>query len=388
MFINYIFKRTLSFSYYKATMVTFEHVKECFESKGCKFLVTKSDFDKEKHGIMEKYKYIASCGHEHEVWLNVFKNRGTGIICPKCVVAEYSITQKQKAKTSPLGMNDLLFDGIKYVQDTISSGFTTSIVRESCEANMAIKPKNVQEDEWIMVHVKATDKPNRNYAFKCTTKLKNCLIICICNSDKKMWVMDGKNIQSNNKIAIGINNSKYDDFEVTKQNICETLKDIYTVYDKYTLETINKPITECQQIEYEYSLLRKRQLGFLPFVDNDKHALVYDFMINGYKIQEKVGAKNKNVFSFALRKNNGTINRKHIYTSYKKGDNDFYWFHIPDKKHFYIIPEHVLIREMYVDYDTKNLTLNPNNTDHWSASYLYDYTNLDKHRILALFNLQ
>jgi hypothetical protein len=31
-----------------------------------------------------KINYIASCGHQHIVFYNVFKSRGTGIICPNC----------------------------------------------------------------------------------------------------------------------------------------------------------------------------------------------------------------------------------------------------------------------------------------------------------------
>jgi hypothetical protein len=63
-------------------MVNFKDVKDAFESKGCKLLVSKEEFNKKSHSSTEKYKYTASCGHDHEVWLNVFKNRNTGVICP------------------------------------------------------------------------------------------------------------------------------------------------------------------------------------------------------------------------------------------------------------------------------------------------------------------
>lgn len=150
------------------------------------------------------------------------------------------------------------------------------------------------------------------------------------------------------------------------------------------------PVSPLQQLEYEYYLHRKQQLPFIKFIDNEKQGLVYDFMINDYKIQEKVGniPRGKNGASFALFKNNGTQNKKHIHQSYKKGDNDFYWLNVPDKKYFYIIPENELIKHKYIDLETKrNIYLNPNTKDHWSQKYLFDYTKPDIEKIKNLFEL-
>ena len=67
-------------------MVTFSEVQQRFESKGCKLDMTKEEFIQKKRSTTEKYKYIASCGHKHEVWLHVFCNRNTGVKCPHCVI--------------------------------------------------------------------------------------------------------------------------------------------------------------------------------------------------------------------------------------------------------------------------------------------------------------
>ena len=73
----------------------------------------------------------------------------------------------------------------------------------------------------MMIQVKSTYKPTRDYSFKCK-EYKNCIIFCLCDSDKKMWILNGNSITVKNKIAIGLNKSKYDDNEVTKYDIIRT----------------------------------------------------------------------------------------------------------------------------------------------------------------------
>ena len=108
--------------------------------------------------------------------------------------------------------------------------------------------------------------------------------------------------------------------------------------------------------------------------------------IDNFKIQEKVGAQSKgtNSIVFSLHKNNG---RKE-HTTYKKGDNDFYWLNLPDKKHFYVIPEQILIDQKYIDIlNTKTFTVNAN-TKSWASPYKFDYDNLDEDKLKAVFSKQ
>ena len=65
-------------------MVSFKEVNDSFAEKECKLLISEEEFNKTSHSTTEKYKYIASCGHEHSVWFNVFKSRNTGVVCPAC----------------------------------------------------------------------------------------------------------------------------------------------------------------------------------------------------------------------------------------------------------------------------------------------------------------
>ncbi len=67
----------------------FQEVYDYFTSKNCKLLT--------RTRKIEKLKYIASCDHEHEVHFNVFKSRGSGIICPSCKNNENAEKRSGKA---------------------------------------------------------------------------------------------------------------------------------------------------------------------------------------------------------------------------------------------------------------------------------------------------
>ena len=365
-------------------MVTFLKVKEIFESKGCKFEITEEEFNKTTHSIKEKYKYIASCTHEHEVWLNVFQNRNTGVKCPGCVTADNRI--KTKVGTTPL--IELEYHSIMYLKSIIQDYYDLKITFEGCLADVAIKPKEIEEDSWMMVQVKSTYKPTRGYSFKCTKTYKDCLVFLICDSDKKMWFFDGNDITVKDKISIGLKKSKYDENEVTKDDILESLENYYNNMKKFTFDIIDTPISDCQKIEREFRKYRENKITFLQFEYPNYQGVVFDFIVNNYKIQEKVSTthKGKNSILFSLHKNNGkNSERKRQLTSYKKGDNDFYWFNLPDKKHFYVVPESVLIAQKYVDTPKRaTFSLNPKN-ESWASPYLFDYDKVDIEKLKAMF---
>ena len=232
--------------------------------------------------------------------------------------------------------------------------------------------------------MKSTKKPTRDYAFNCSTRYKNCAIMCICESDKKMWCIDGNTVTVKKKIAIGLQNSKYDPFEVTTETINDRLEDFYNNLPKYAFETIDTPITSNQKLEREYRKYREKMVDCIEFTNHHMQGMVYDFKINGYKIQEKVGTPRRKEFLFSFHKNNGRNNNKIQLTSYKKGDNDFYWLNCQDKKTFYVIPENVLLLKEYIDKKKKMLVINPTSIE-WLKEYTFDYMNIDIERLKRMF---
>ena len=67
-------------------------------------------------------------------------------------------------------------------------------------------------------------------------------------------------------------------------------------------------------------------------------------MVNGYKIQEKVLIKDEKFISMTAHLNkHGGKNKAR--SPYEYNDNDFYYYHIPDKKRFYLISQDVLLKD-------------------------------------------
>ena len=275
-------------------MVKFNEVKEAFEKHNCELLMTEEVFNQKKsRRTTEKYPYTASCGHQHEVWLHIFKNRSTGVICPNCVILQDSINQIEKCKLNPLSNLNLEHTSLIYFRNIIKDNFDVKFNGEGCLADCCIKPKNITEDLWLMVQMKSTLKPKRGYEFKSSSKYKNCLLMCICESDKKMWGFFGDTITTK-KISIGLNHSKYDENEIKINTIFEKITHYYNTFPKYDFETIDTPITPEQQLECEYRIYRETMIPCIDFIRNERQSLVYDFTINNFKIQEKVSSQKKN----------------------------------------------------------------------------------------------
>jgi hypothetical protein len=98
--------------------------------------------------------------------------------------------------------------------------------------------------------------------------------------------------------------------------------------------------------------------------------------------------KNKNSVNFKLTKRD---NVSRTTQPYNKGDNDFYWLHFPNKRHFYLIPEtvllinensSVLIKNLYVNVSSDG-TPNLNSLNY----YLFEYENIDYNRFDSIIAL-
>jgi hypothetical protein len=145
-----------------------------------------------------------------------------------------------------------------------------------------------------------------------------------------------------------------------------------------------------QQREKTFRKIREEKIKHIKFVNNDMEGLPYDFKVKEFKVQEKVASfNNKNGVTFFLYKNNGKDNGKRQFTSYKKDDNDFYWLNLPDKKHFYVFPQEILINYGYVNSNRKQLkfSFNTIKKKDWKLDYLFEYDNIDEKRLLDLFGI-
>jgi len=371
---------------------TYHDIVQCFEKENCKLLTSEDEY---KNVLMRtpKYRYIASCGHEHIVFFHVFLSRKTGVICPNCVNIRNTKNMKEKLKDDKLQHLRQELSCIEYIIDLFKEKFIIKKAFDGCKADIILKPINNHNDEWVGIQVKSCKKPTRDYGFHLDNKdYSNILILCICEENKKMWGVPYELVKGQVKLTMGINKSKYNEYEITPENYFEKITNIYNTLNKSKYESIDTPICIYQQREKEYRVFRENKIHFIQFDNNNMEGLVYDFKVGNKKIQEKVGGickTRKDNFIFELVKNNGRKDNKRCQIQYNRGDNDIYWLNCDNKKYFYIIPEEVLIENGFIDNKNalkKMLRVNPNSEKSriWLKPYLFDYENINKEALLEI----
>jgi len=270
-------------------------------------------------------------------------------------------------------------DGIEYLSTLLKAKFNVKLTDEGCLSDFVVKPNDITEDRWLQIQLKTTQKPSDcNYGgYKFTfnnTVYNDHLIICLCTNHKKIWIFDG-NLQQTD-INIGRYQSKYDSNRIDIENLCEKVNEFYNKSYQFGFDKINIPISDNCKKEQEFKKHRELLCNFITFDYPVRRQLVYDFMINNKKIQEKTGfiiRNNEFNIQFKLVKNNGT-------SFYEKGDNDFYWLNCPDKDHFLIIPEDLIIGKKIL-----RIILNKN-LKSWYKSFIYKYSQLDEQQIINIFS--
>lgn len=219
---------------------------------------------------------------------------------------------------------------------------------------------------------------------------EDCIILCVCEEDKNMWLIPYEDVKGMKTIGVA-KKSKYNKYEVTKENLIEKINYYYDLCNKFNFEILDTPTSKTQQQEQEYRKIRESTIDFIQFKNNDMEGLVYDFMIGNKKVQEKVGTithENINSFSFNLIKYDCRMNQKCMYKPYEEGDNDLYWLNCKNGK-FYVIPEDALLVNENIGKESKKMKiyLSPTNKNtEWCNQYLFDYNNVDKERLLKIVN--
>jgi len=376
----------------------YETVVEEFNKRNCKLLNTKDEYVeilKSAKKTMYKLNYTASCGHNHIVFYNVFKSRGTGIICPSCKTKEIGNNIKEKMKNNEIFKtytteqeNEFI---IKFCE-LIHTNFEIIKAFDGCNVDLIFRPKNIIEDKWVGIQVKTTNIRHLTYSFHISNIYKDCLLLFYCCEDENMWLIPENIIVDQKKISIGYNKSKYNIYKVCKDNLINNLNEFYNKTTKFCFDNLNTPTSIYQQREQSFRKYREEKINFLDFGYDNIEGTVYDFKIENYKIQEKVTKiDDENKCCFQLCKNKGRVNQKQNQIQYDIGDNDFYWLNCGNKETFFVIPEKNLIEKGFIGNKTENnnkqtlkITIKKelHNKSAWLQPYMFDYENIDKDRLL------
>jgi hypothetical protein len=371
---------------------TYEKTKEILEAEGCELITSEDEFNidaqKKKHLTVKTL-----CGHIVEDFnIYVFIRFKVGLRCKKCT-KENMISDNKKMfgdTTDGSYMNFLEYYGISLITKWIEKNFILEKTNDACLADIIIKPKNIYDDIWLPIQLKFTmNEINNSYSFHINNNYKDMYLFAMCLCNEKIWLINGNELSNVLKLTISdVHSEKYDKFFVLKDGLNNKFITMYNdnKIKKITKKEANRTTSEKHQKEYDYRELREEKINFLSFEYPKISCMVYDFKINGYKIQEKITFK-KNIYDFAiLHKNGGTKSGNQSKIPYDKGDSDFYWFNFQDKNTFYIIPEDALICQNLINVENNSAVRNINfSTYRWTDEYRYTYDNLDKNKLINLF---
>jgi hypothetical protein len=378
----------------------YENIIEEFNKQNCKLLTTQEEYIDILKNTKNVYRlnYIASCGHTHIVFYNVFKSRGTGIVCPSCKNKKIGDDKKEKMKNNEMSKTSTIeqeFKFIKTFQELVKNEFNIIKAFDGCNIDLIFKPNIILEDNWVGIQVKTTNVRHLTYSFHINNIYKNCLILLYCVEDNKMWLIPENIIGNQKKISIGYNKSKYNIYQINENTVINKLNELYIQTTKFNFNIINIPTNFYQQREQIFRNFREEKINYINFEYDEMEGTVYDFKINNFKVQEKVAkiSDKENRYIFFLCKNNGSSNK----IQYDIGDNDFYWLNCDNKKTFFVIPESILIKKGIIGNKIENnnkqtlkITVKKelHNKSSWLQDYMFDYENIDKDRLLYLLKLK
>ena len=389
---------------YDKYRLPYAEVKERFENNGCELLTTEKEYYEKGMTYYDFHRFIASCGHERTCSMATW-NGNDITLCSECTFERMRLNAQEdgcKIDGNPRG-NVIEHEAFVFIKTLLENKFQVKKLREGTLADFLIKPTYIIEDIWLAIQLKATrkEKLKKGYCFSFgKSDYTGLLILCVCMKDNKAWVFDGK--ISKDVCGIGITEgSKYHKGKVELADLPHQLEDYYANSPLTTFDKANIPVSPSHQVEHAHQVLRDTKIGYMfDFEYPELEGQVFDFKINGYKIQDKSGYNRIGTriptMDTHLTKHGGVV-----MVSYDENDNDFYWISCPDKDTFYIFPESILIEKGYISTKAipsvrKSITLHweantsedlvsCTSNDEWSFPFRYKYSNLDISKLKSVF---
>lgn len=376
-------------------MENYQKVKSCFDENDCTLLTSFEEFEESRKIVLKqsyqfvRVKFTASCSHESSVVFTNFKLRKTGKTCKVCVKQKQKDILKQSTNAHVIE-----YEGIKLIEEYLSPFYEVMRMKEGCLADMAIRKKGEQDDKWIPIQVKSTMNISHGmYSFTVHTTYKDMLMICVCISEKKLWIVPYNHITVKRKLNISVK-SKYSKYLVDNSTINAFIDKYISDIVCKNIDTLMLPVNPAQQKEQQYVQKREQHLSFLSYQYPNVQNTCVDVIINGKKVQEKVLGfiESKSALHCTLSANNGTLDGKRKSRMYQLGENDYYWLHSSIDDRFWIIPEQVAYEKGYISNKNeikpkRTLWFKSDNnvTQKWMNDYEYNYTSINTEKIMKIF---
>jgi len=319
-------------------------------------------------------------------------------ICSQCSYNKKNVKRRKYNVSKHGNSYNLEHKGYLLLKKYVKKQGILHLTNEGCKADILFKPLTCKKNLWLPIQLKTTNEVFGNgWQFSNCNDYNNYLMCCIYLKDEKFWLFNGS--LCSNLMCLRISdskNNKYKKYLTNGSDIISTLLDAYknSSYKKLKYATGMLPQPRSAQVELYHKKLRSKLLPFLNIYDLDIMYDVVDVIINNRKVQDKTGYRRVN-YKYAIMVN---LNKHYgIYDSisyrgpYCKGDNDYYWIHLPGKykkTHFYCIPEGELSKRGYIkSYKScgkHKIVLYPeDNVDDkhkssWANKYMYEYKKIKK----------
>jgi hypothetical protein len=374
-------------------MEQYQKVKQCFEKNECRLLTTFEEFEELRKMVRIQYyqyvrvEFIGSCMHKSSVIFTNFYIRKTGKICKICIKQKRKDQIKESKNT-----NEIEYEGIKLIEEYLSPYYDMIRTKEGCLADIAIRRKTSNDNIWIPIQIKTTMNISHGmYSFGIRNmNYNNMLVICICISEKKLWIFPFNHLSITCRLNISVR-SKYNKYKVDASIINTYIDGFDPIINHMAFDEIMKPICSMQQREQEYVRKREESIPFLNYEYPNIQNTCVDVIINRKNVQEKVLGYNelKNGLHCGFYANHGKINGIRNFRSYRLGENDLYWLHSSIDDRFWIIPEQALYERGYISdiNETRKRTMlwiKPNTL--WLNKYEYHYNNINREKLMQLFS--
>lgn len=376
-------------------------VKDAMDKNGCGLLTTFEEFEEKRKNVLQKYyqtvrvDYIATCKHQMNVAVTNFLVRKTGLVCLECSKINARKIKQERGHIHGVVIEN---EGCAIIEPLLKDKYDIHRTKEGCRCDIAIRKKRIDEDKWLNIQLKVNNRLSYGmYSFSGLDKdYSDMLLACINIGEQKIWIIPYNELNVKSKLNISIK-SKYDKYLVQHDKIDEYINKYYDTCKQTTYEESMTPISELQQREQEYIRKREKYISFLKFQYLDIQNTPTDFIVNGFRVQEKVVGyvAKKDMLVVGFASNNGISNEGiRQFRTYRFGENQYYWLHSSIDNRFWIIPEGKLCDEEYISKSDetksrKNLSFKStmySEDKKWLAKYEFTYDNPDVERITEMFN--
>lgn len=380
--------------------IGYEEFEKRFTDKGCKLLMSEEEYYSNRTKTENKVVFIARCGHERESSYSSMRF-SKDWSCNDCTNKRTSLLKKIDAKIegSPSG-NLLEYQAFIYLQETLVEKFNIVRMYEGSKSDFIIKPIDVINNEWLQIQLKSTKKIiNDKYQFGINNRdYSGMLVIAVCVNANLCWSIEGEFIKNIQTLTCSTKcDTKYKPYQSSINDLNDIIELYYScrILDKIKVE--NSYVSNNPQGVQEYKYVQKRITGLkLPFIASPVESMNFDFTINDKKVQEKVTTKSKSrkmTFDSTMSKCYGRMTRG----PYEKGDNDFYWFHLPKLNRYYVIPEELLINWKVIKTDDQQgktkVSFHPDDDKYRkiitedAKLYLFDYSKNSLKKLKEMFEI-